>query len=391
MKRALGDSHNFGRRVSLRGSRVAKPRPLLWEWLLLSGESPLRRFLDRAAREEGLPEESFAFLPTLAFSGERSAEGGEVERIALEPLGRSREVRRALAPIVGRAIALFSWLGVSDLHWENLVLGTDTRGHIVFAPLDVEMILADLSLPTETKLLPAADEEYGEVCRHAAGVRRVLPYLGKPVDATSLLDMATAYRGMLAFLDRRAPEIANVLDRLRGFRETPIRVCLRGTGDYVEPPEGLWPPLLEAELEQLNRGDIPYFFRIYGRPGIRYYGDESLRQVKTTPMRGDVPHLDPLLQLSRNLRSPSRRSLREEGLITLFGAFDHPSLTGRHSNAEMAVTVAARSISFRFANGEEVDARRDLSRFVGSVYLPCKCGEVRTVFVPAVTKCEAVA
>ena len=390
MKRALGDSHNFGRRVSLRGDRVAKPRPLLWEWLLLSAESPLRRFLDRAAREDGLPAESFSFLPALSFSDDRSAGGGEVERIALEPLGRSREVRRALGPIAGRAIALFSWLGVSDLHWENLVLGTNARGHIVFAPLDVEMILADLSLPTETKLLPAADEEYGEVCRHAAGVRRVLPYLGKPVDTTSLLDMAAAYRAMLAFLDRRAPEIANVLERVRGFRETPIRVCLRGTSDYVEPPEALWPPLLEAELEQLRRGDIPYFFRIYGRPGIRYYGDPSLREVKVTPMRGDVPHLDPLLQLSRKLRSPSRRSLREEGLITLFGAFDHPSLTGRHSNAEMTVTVGARSVSFRFANGEELDARRDLGSFVGSLYLPCRCGEVRTVFVPQVTKCEAV-
>ncbi len=30
-----------------------------------------------------------------------------------------------------------------------------------------------------------------------------------------------------------------------------------------------------------------------------------------------------------------------------------------------------------------------MSAFVGSVYLPCRCGEVRSVFVPAVTTCEA--
>ena len=34
------------------------------------------------------------------------------------------------------------------------------------------------------------------------------------------------------------------------------------------------------------------------------------------------------------------------------------------------------------------ETRRDLSAFVSSVYLPCQCGEVRSVFVPAVTVCE---
>src|SRR6185295_20229606 len=96
-----------------------------------------------------------------------------------------------------------SWLGVSDLHWENLVLGQG-RGRVVFAPLDVEMILADLSAPTQTKLLPDADPEYAAICRHASGVRRVLPYLGKPVAAGDLLAMAGAYRAMLVFLDRHA-------------------------------------------------------------------------------------------------------------------------------------------------------------------------------------------
>ena len=51
-------------------------------------------------------------------------DGGEVERVELEPLPTlTRDGRRALAAIVGRSLALWSWLGVSDLHWENLVLG----------------------------------------------------------------------------------------------------------------------------------------------------------------------------------------------------------------------------------------------------------------------------
>jgi hypothetical protein len=386
----LGDSHNFGRRVSLRGARVAKPRALLWEWLLLAADSPLRLLLDAAALRDGLGPDTFAFLPALEFFPEPGEVGGEVTRIELAPLpAPTDESRRALAAIVGRSLALWSWLGVTDLHWENLVLGTDARGRVVFTPLDVEMILADLSLPTETKLLPDADPEYAAICRHACGVRRVLPYLGKPVLAADLLAMAGAYRGTLAFLDRHAGAIAGVFAALPALGETPIRVCLRSTGDYVRGRSArVWPPLLGAEQEQLARGDIPYFFRLYGVPGIHYYADPALRERKTLPLRGDVPKLDPVLPVARSLRSPSRKKLAEDGLFTLLGAFDHRGLTGRHETKEIAVTFQKRTLVVEPSGGGELSSRRDLSAFVGSVYLPCRCGEVRSVFVPAVTVCE---
>ena len=389
--RHLGDSHNFGRRVSLVGERVHKPRPILWEWLVLGSGSPLRRLLGEAAQRDGLGREAFSFLPELKFSPSREREGGDVERIRLDPLPEpSTEDRRALARVVGRALAFFSWLGVSDLHWENLVLGLGKTGRLVFTPLDIEMILADLSLPAETKLLPDADPEYAAICRHACGARRVLPYLGKPVGAADLLAMAAAYDGTLAFLERHTSAIADVFARIPGLRETPIRVCLRGTDQYVrarsEPP---WPPLLEAEAEQLARGDIPYFFRLYGRPGIHYYGDQALRRLKRIALAGDVPHLDPVLRLARGLRSPTRKTLREEGLFTLLGAFDHPSLTGQHNIDRLEATFKARTIVVKLPTGEQLHARRNMSAVVGSVYLPCRCGEVRSVFVPQVTVCEA--
>src|SRR4051812_21053869 len=129
----LGDSHNFGRRVVLCGERIAKPRTLLWEWLLLSSDSPLRKLLDEAAAQDALGTDAFGFLPTLQFFGSRGAEGGEVERLRLEPLlARGVEIQRELSIIVGRSLALWSWLGVADLHWENLVLGVDERERIIF-------------------------------------------------------------------------------------------------------------------------------------------------------------------------------------------------------------------------------------------------------------------
>ncbi|HSU40579.1 MAG TPA: hypothetical protein VLJ38_13465, partial [Polyangiaceae bacterium] len=241
-----------------------KPRPVLWEWLLLHGESPLRRVLAAAAEHDGLGRDAFEFLPSLAFAGRGARAGGRVERIELEPLGRmSAKTRAELASVAGRALALFSWLGVADLHWENLVIGRDRQARIVFAPLDIEMILDDFTSPAETKLVPDADPEYAAINRHAAGLRRVLPYLGKPLSGPLLVTLAGAYRRTLALLDAHAADLADVFDSLPQFRDTPIRVCLRGTDEYVRalsvPP---WPPLLDAEATQLARGDIPYFFRL---------------------------------------------------------------------------------------------------------------------------------
>lgn len=389
----LGDSHNFGRRVTLRDGRVAKPRTVLWEWLVLSAESPLRRLLGDAAEHDGLGRDAFDFLPDLAFSGVDTRDAGEVEHVTLDPLpDLAPNDRRSLARVLGHAIALFSWLGVADLHWENLVLGANRDGRVVFAPLDVEMILADLSLPTETKLLPDADPEYAEVCRHACGVRRALPWLGKPIEPGDLLAMAAAYRGTLVFLDRRAGAIADAIASVPAVREAPIRLLLRGTDEYARAKtHPLWPPLLDAEVEQLDRGDVPYFFRLYERPGIHWYEDPSLERIATLPLEGDVPQLEPLLSLSRGLKSKSRKKLREEGLFTVIGAFDHPSFTGRHESDDLEATFTKRNLTLKLGKHDEITARRDMRDFVGSVYLPCTCGEVRSVFVPPVTRCDAKA
>ena len=139
-----GDRHNFGRRVTLREGSVVKPRTLLWEWLLLGDDSPLR------AKLSELGADVFDFLPSLRFSSHDARGGGEVERALLDPLSPHTDSTR-LAHVTGRAIALYTWLGLSDLHWENLLLG-ERDGRIVFGPLDVEMILDDLEDRKSTRL-----------------------------------------------------------------------------------------------------------------------------------------------------------------------------------------------------------------------------------------------
>jgi hypothetical protein len=108
-RKHLGDSHNFGRRVAMRAGKVHKPRALLWEWLVLAAESPLRKLLDAQATRDALGSDAFAFLPTLEFSHSKAGVGGEVEQVKLSPLGAlSEKDRCALAVIVGRSIAHFA-------------------------------------------------------------------------------------------------------------------------------------------------------------------------------------------------------------------------------------------------------------------------------------------
>src|SRR5690242_13944670 len=102
-RRFEGDTHNFGRRVSVGGRSVKKPRTVFWEWLVLGVYSPLRALLAELAERDGLGASQFGFLPRLRFR--RSSLAGEVERLQLEPLGRlSARDKRALAVAVGSSL-----------------------------------------------------------------------------------------------------------------------------------------------------------------------------------------------------------------------------------------------------------------------------------------------
>lgn len=387
---SLGDCHNFGRRVTRRGSVIDKSRPILWERLVLSDRSPLRRALDRIAASHGEPS-AFGFLPSLSFGRARASDfGGLVERISLAAWrSKSAHGRRELAAAFGRLLAIASFLGISDLHWENLVLGADRRGRLVFGPLDVESLFDDQESPTETKLLPEADPEIADVCRHAAGARRILPYLGKPIAPSSLLAMVDAYDRTLAWSIAHRRELAAAIVEARRVAETPVRVCLRGTDEYVRArTELVWPPLLDEEATQLVRGDVPYFFRLVGDRRIRFWTDAKLQSSGALPTRGDVPKLPAGLSPLRGLRSAHRTSLHDRGVLALVAAFDHDALTGAHREGELAIELGARRIAIH-TRDRTIRAPRDLQAFGASVYLPCRCGEVRTPFVPKVTRCDA--
>ena len=164
------------------------------------------------------------------------------------------------------------------------------------------MLLRGALAAHRDEVLPDPDPEYRGLPH--AGSAAVLPIPGQAGRPGGSARGRRRLSATLAVLERKHLANRQGLAQSPGLRGTPIRVLLRGTEEYVHAPaEPLWPPLLDAEAEQLARGDIPYFFRFYGRRGIHYYAEPTLTKVKRLPLHGDVPQLDPMLSLERGCAS----------------------------------------------------------------------------------------
>ena len=299
----------------------------------------------RAAERDGLGRDAFGFLPELSSLRSRRARRrrGRARRARAAPGAARATSRRALARIVGRSLALLSWLGVSDLHWENLVLGVGDRGRVVFAPLDVEMILADLSLPTETKLLPDADPEYAEICRHACGrsaraavSRQARRRRGSARDGRRVSRHARVSRPSCARDRRRVRAPAGPpRDAHSRVPARDRRVRARALGAAVAAAARRGGGAARARRHPRTSSGL------YGRPGIHYYGDRSAHaELEADPARGRraAARPDPLSSRAafgrRRGRSCARRGCSR---------CSAPSITRRSPASTRATSSRSRS------------------------------------------------
>ena len=266
---ALGDPHNFGKRVSLASeAEIYKPRTLFWERLFLSSKSPLRTtvddlFLRTKARSP------FLSVPQLNFSVESADDGGKVERIALQPFS-GKDLTESFCDSVGRCLALLTALGIADLHQENIGLGISSDGQSIFMPLDIESAFENYTLPSQTHILPSTN-----VVPELCGLSNFVRLLNTEFDFERVLALCLGYLECLQVLIENDRVLSESIFAIEGLDRTPVRLFLRSTREYFgllhNKAAPIEPPLFSSELEQLERGDIPYFFRFLSSHEILYY------------------------------------------------------------------------------------------------------------------------
>jgi hypothetical protein len=269
------DLHNFGQRVKriarASGAFYQKPRTLFWEWLFFGTTSPLRSQLDQVAGGSLLTG-----WFGLEIQGAARDSSGEVREYSPSP-GAAIEPLDAAFENFGALLGYCYALGIRDLHRFNLVRGA--RGLQV---IDAEVVFTQLLLPQETLLLPFKDTPFAE-CGLSLLVEKADQLTPKRVQA-----ILQGYCNSLSILGACAPTLLQAIQReLIQAPDTPVRHILRDTRRYQDWEKNrVQEDYLPEEVLQLERGDIPYFFKLMGSPELWYYSSPTgSREAVTVPER----------------------------------------------------------------------------------------------------------
>jgi hypothetical protein len=262
----LGDKHNFGKQVVYLGDGwIHKPRNIFWEWLLLAANSPFRPYLTQK-----IPGASPAsILPKLQFKIDPKGflHGGSVEKLEVLPPNPALLSEERFEEI-GAVIGLLMFLGMTDLHNENFVLGVDSRGEVVFGPLDIEVALEDIYLPSQAQLLPSKDVAWSD-----AGLHKLKFYLEEFAGAEALPALLHGYLNTVKTLLAVEDELHQFINSLAPLSGMSSRLVVRPTRHYYSFLKNSRPAseLSSSEAEQLSRSEIPYFFRSLSDLTIRQF------------------------------------------------------------------------------------------------------------------------
>jgi len=253
-----GDSHNFGNRVCLINKSgidwYFKPRTLFWEQLFFGDNSTFKNISD-GSRFFG---EVFPFFK-LSFHSETNLENGWSRPV--NEVDAQAGLPGEMAFQFGSLLAYCFTFGIMDLHEGNVVLTPEGLQII-----DVEVVGSKMSLPHETLLLPFKDvtEEF------CAFVKLWDLRQNMPIEKS--FKILEGYIYGCEFLLNINHEIIsrfNQIIKLNPF--VPVRVILRDTEKYRKLKyEEFDPPLIPEEKIQLDRGDIPYFFKYFNDNNLYY-------------------------------------------------------------------------------------------------------------------------
>lgn len=299
---------------------ISKPRTIAWERLFFGAGSPLREHIRRLSDGDGVPS-PIQVTPSLEFRSSTGDRTGSVEKLEVSAPASVHAGPESFREI-GSALAYFLWFGMTDLHDANVAFGADSAGRLIFGPVDVECVFQECYLPSQAQLLPARAMRPED-----AGLAKVLEFARAHAAPDSIASICGGFWEAARFFERHDRELTEHFHR-DGLPAQHVRIILRNTRDYHAILKGMpaaaAAPLTCSEKTQLDRGDIPYFFRRFSESEALYYsGRDTIEDADIPSERlqdalgwARIPGKDGL---------PSRRKAPElfrYGALQLAGYFD---------------------------------------------------------------------
>lgn len=327
MTGSVGDFHNFGqavRRVTSPDGTIwfEKPRPVYWEWLFFGKSSPLAVFFENRDAIFGL---------TIEFENEGRS-------------GRSKEIlatpSSAVAPEqlfgFGYLLAYAYAFGIQDIFAENTI-----RTPSGLQVIDAEIVFSKFTLPNESFLFP-----FRNCAFEKAALSHLLPSMAE-IDLSAIKQILRGFCELLSAVDKNRSQILERLSRETSLAEVPIRILLRETSDYRSWQTREYArPLLSEEVEQLKRGDIPYFFKLMGDPGLFYFGADETRKSVLLPKIFEAAVSNIAVQPSLLLEEQRiRKQLFPFGVIFLLRKLLAKDWVGEITDHHFTATVGVQDIA----------------------------------------------
>ncbi|MDD4976851.1 MAG: DUF4135 domain-containing protein, partial [Bacteriovorax sp.] len=253
------DLHNFGQHVTQieRASEIyfQKPRPIYWEWFFFGKNSPIKNiFGPKTAKvlfnlDVHLESDDCGFSKQIV----EAEEGNDQSSHAYN---------------LGILIAYCYLFGIRDLHKGNVV-----RREAHLQVIDAEVVLSKILLPHETLILPFKITTTDD-CAAKKSFDNITV-----IGLESLKLILSGYFDLISnVLEKRGKLVSIFNDHRDKMFEVPIRHIMRDTVQYRKWQENQMAPAIpfcSDELKQLERGDIPYYFKFIGDSKLYAYKNPS--------------------------------------------------------------------------------------------------------------------
>lgn len=278
--RCKGDPHNFGNKtIKISPSKIYKPRSIFWEFFFLGKNSQFRIELDFFINR--LTNREIQLLwPKLDFTiNNNFFRSGFVDMLEVKDLNRNLSQVELVS--IGFSIATLFWLGIGDLHQQNIMFGVHD-GKLIFGPIDIEEVLRNYLLLSQTQLIldHRARSNY-------SGLLKLKDFFFKNQDLNGLIAILNGFKTAMELFMKKDEEITQIINS-HNIENIPIRLVIHDTSqyyDYLNNQNKFQDvSFSNCELEQLARGDIPYYFYFLNDDNI-YYLDKP-----NSPVKSKVPN-----------------------------------------------------------------------------------------------------